>query len=110
MNDRGFTEEDWRLFRKKLPEWQEVYMDGLGREYIQLLSDSRAPSEKFWVLERRIKADKQRAGVCLEMRRSGMLGNIVRLLSEGVIAVKDLDDFSHELNDAVRFVSGKADI
>lgn len=85
-------------------------MDGLCREYIQLLSDSRAPSEKFWDLERRIKADKQGAGVCLEMRRSGMLGNIVRLLNEGVIAVKDLEDFSDELKDAVRFVSEKADI
>lgn len=38
-------------FEKKLLEWQEAYMDGLVREYIQLLSDSRAPSEKFWNLE-----------------------------------------------------------
>lgn len=110
MNDRGFAEEDWRLFRKKLPEWQEAYMDGLVREYIQLLSDSRAPSEKFWVLERRIREDKHRAGVCLDMRRSYMLDNIIRLLREGVITVEALDDFSDELKDAVRFVSGKADI
>ncbi len=79
-------------------------MDGLNREYIQLLSDSRAPSEKFWDLERRIREDKHRAGVCLDMRRSVMQDNIIRLLREDVIAMEDLDDFSNELKDAVRFV------
>lgn len=110
LKDRGFTEGDWRLFRNKLPEWQEAYMDGLNREYIQLLSDSRAPSENFWELERRIREDKHRAGVCLEMRQSVMLDNIIRLLREGVITVEDINDFSDELKDAVRFVSGNADI
>lgn len=23
---RNFSEEDWKLFRKKLPGWQEAYM------------------------------------------------------------------------------------
>ncbi len=22
-----FSEKDWKLFRKKLPDWQEVYVD-----------------------------------------------------------------------------------
>ncbi len=63
MADRGFTEADWQLFRKRVLDWQEAYMDRLGREYIQLLSGDCAPSEKFWNLERRIKEDKKRAGV-----------------------------------------------
>ena len=31
-------EADWRLFRSRLPIWQEAYMERLNREYIALLS------------------------------------------------------------------------
>lgn len=29
---------DWKLYRKKLPIWQEAYMQRLNPEYIELLS------------------------------------------------------------------------
>lgn len=45
-----FTEQDWRLFRKKSGSWQENYMDRLNKEYIELLSADTLPSEKFWEL------------------------------------------------------------
>ena len=32
------SEEDWKLFRKKIPEWQESYMDKLNKEYIEILN------------------------------------------------------------------------
>ena len=35
---RDFSEKDWKLFRKKLPGWQEAYMERLCKEYINLLS------------------------------------------------------------------------
>lgn len=31
------NEKDWKLFRKKLPEWQEKYIDRLCNEYIKIL-------------------------------------------------------------------------
>lgn len=34
MQERGFTEKDWKLFRSKMADWQEAYMDRLGKEYI----------------------------------------------------------------------------
>ena len=34
MNYQGFNESDWKLFRKKVPEWQEAYMNRLNEEYI----------------------------------------------------------------------------
>lgn len=37
MQER-FPKSDWKLFRTKLPDWQEAYMDKLNQEYIQLLS------------------------------------------------------------------------
>lgn len=104
MKDRGITENDWRLFREKSPKWQESYIDKLNREYIQLLSENRAPSEKFWSLEKRIEEDKRKAGVYLEMKRSAFIGNVVRLINEGVIDKEDLNDFSDEFKDTVGFV------
>lgn len=55
MKDRKFNEADWRLFREKSPQWQENYIDRLNREYMHLLSEERAPSEKFWSLQERLK-------------------------------------------------------
>lgn len=104
MQEKNFTEADWKLFRKKIPVWQETYMEKLNREYIRLLSDDRAPSEKFWELDRRIKEDKQRSGVRLEMTRSALIGNIAQLIHEGVINMTDLEDFSDTLKDTVHFV------
>lgn len=33
MQDLGFIEADWKLFRKRLPLWQERYMEGMGLGY-----------------------------------------------------------------------------
>ena len=30
-------ESDWKLFRKKLPEWQEAYMGKLNQEYLAFI-------------------------------------------------------------------------
>ena len=40
-------EADWRLFRSRLPIWQEAYMERLNCEYIALLSGTGSASEKF---------------------------------------------------------------
>lgn len=47
------SKHDWKLFREKLPGWQENYMDRLNKEYIALLSaEDKKASEKFWKLEK----------------------------------------------------------
>ena len=48
------NESDWRLFRSRLPIWQEAYMERRNREYIALLSGGGSASEKFWVWGDRI--------------------------------------------------------
>ena len=53
-----FSEKDWKLFRRKIAEWQESYMDKLNKEYMEILSGAGNASEKFWKLEKRIKEDK----------------------------------------------------
>lgn len=104
MNPQSFNESDWKLFRQKVAEWQEAYMDRLNGEYIQLLSENAAPSDKFWRLERRIREDKNKSGVCLEMRRSMMIDNLIRLIDEDVISLSDLAGFSDELRERMEFI------
>ena len=105
MSEYGFTKKDWALFREKVADWQEAYMDKLNKEYIDLLNGDGRPSEKFWALEERIGNDKKDTGVQLIMSRSNCICNIVSLLNEGAITMKDLEEFSDELKERVRFIA-----
>ena len=96
-------EKDWKLFRKKLPVWQEVYMERLTKEYAELLNGDDAASEKFWMLEKRMKNDKRCTGVLArDIRRSNMLQLIINLIYEEAISEDDLKDFSEDLQGAVK--------
>ena len=59
----GVNEKDWKLFRSRIPDWQEAYMDRLNHEYIELLSGEGNPSDKFWALEERIRQDVMICGI-----------------------------------------------
>ena len=102
MPERGFTEKDWKLFRNKISDWQEAYMDKLNKEYIELLSEEADPSEKFWRLEKRIKTDRKKPGVQLEMTRSQFIYNLISLINDDVISFEELEEFSDELKETVR--------
>ena len=102
---REFSEKDWKLFRKKIPQWQEAYMERLCKEYVSLLTSDEEASERFWQLEKRIKKDRRKTGVVADMRRSVMIDNIVDLIIEGAITLEDLDDFSDDVKEAVRMIA-----
>ncbi|GBD74044.1 putative uncharacterized protein [Tetragenococcus halophilus subsp. halophilus] len=102
MGNNNFTEKDWKLFRKKIGSWQEAYMDKLNRSYIDLLSEDKEPSEKFWDLSKKITEDKKRVGVQVEMSRSKLLINIVSLIIDEVISFEDLEEFSDELQETIK--------
>lgn len=97
-------EQDWKLFRKKLPLWQEAYIDKLNQEYIRILSGESLASEKFWELEKRIRIDKKSVGVVADMRRSQMYSILVSLLVNEIIREDDLEGFSEELVEIIKFV------
>ena len=97
------SKKDWKLFREKLSGWQEKYMEGLIKEYVNFLNDDiKHASEKFWELEMRIKEDKRHPGVIMEMSKSEVIWDIVRLIRLKVIAYDDLSDFSDELKMEVK--------
>lgn len=105
MSEYGFTKKDWALFREKVTDWQEAYMDKLNKKYIELLNGEGKPSEKFWALENRIRNDKKDTGVQLRMSRSNCISNIVSLLNEGAITMDDLKEFSDELKETIYFIT-----
>ena len=92
------SKRDWKLFRERLSGWQGNYMEGLVKEYANFLNDDKKPvSEKFWELEKRINEDKRHPGVIMEMSKSEVIWDIVRLIRLKVITYDDLSDFSDEL-------------
>ena len=92
---------DWKLFREKVPEWQELYMERLTKKYIELLSSPGNASDHFWELEKRIRNDKKHPGVILEMKKSEAIWDIAIFVKKKVINLKDLEGFSQELIDSV---------
>lgn len=78
-------------------------MDKLNKEYIELLSEDANPSEKFWQLNKRIKEDRKKAGVQLEMSRSKLIYNIISLINDGAISFEDLEEFSDELKETIDY-------
>ena len=96
------SKKDWELFREKLSGWQENYMAGLVKAYVDFLKDdAKHASEKFWELEGRIEEDKRHPGVIMEMRKSEAIWDIVRLIRLQVITYDDLSGFSEELQQEV---------
>ena len=97
------SKKDWKLFRERLSDWQENYMEGLVKEYVNFLNDDKKPaSDKFWELEKRIKEDKHHPGVIMEMSKSEVIWDIVRLIRLKVITYDDLSDFSDELQQEIK--------
>ena len=99
------SKRDWKLFREKLPEWQESYMERLCKEYVELLSSEAKGSDKFWALEKRIKDDRKAPGVIVSLSKSNMIYDVLGLLRDGAITMKDLDDFSEDFKEQIKFMT-----
>ena len=105
MAEKIITEKDWKLFRKMLPDWQERYMEKLIKEYETILVSDADASDKFWKLEKRIRKDKKKSGVCVtDMSRSQMFANIMELLDEKAITLDDLEGFSDSLRERLELL------
>lgn len=103
---KEIKEEDWILFRRLLPGWQEAYMAKLNRKYLDILTSEGLSSDKFWALEKRIRKDVHSPGVMIEMRRSTMRMDILSLLSNHVINFSALTPFSEELKEEIAYMAG----
>ncbi len=98
------SKKDWKLYRERLPEWQEHFMERLVKEYMELLSSPGNASDHFWELEERIRKDKKNPGVLLDVRKSNAIWDIAAFVGRGIITMDELDGFSQDLIDAVRLI------
>jgi len=96
------SKKDWKLFRERLPEWQEHYMEKLIIKYVRMLNSPGNASDHFWELEKKIKRDKRHPGVMLELRKSEMPWDIASLIKKKVIKMDDLEGFSEDLIEMVQ--------
>ena len=98
------SKSDWKLFRERLPEWQEKYMARLCDEYAAILTGKDRGSEVFWAIEKRIREDKKRPGVVAQVSKSEMPWIILGLLRDRAITLDDLDGFSDDLKGRMEFL------
>ena len=101
------SKADWKLYRERVSDWQEHYMEQLTKEYVELLTSPGNASDHFWELEKRIKQDKKHPGVLIELRKSTALWDIAYFVRENVITINDLEGFSADLIDAVKLILGR---
>lgn len=97
----GVTKTDWKLFREKISVWQERYMDRLIEEYKEILNRDSASSEKFWILEQKIRQDKKNPGVRIELDKAEMSWQVFQMYVEGTVTDEDLKDFSEEFRSEI---------
>ena len=98
------SKSDWKLFRTRIGDWQEAYMERLVKEYMDLLVRAENASDKFWKLEERIMKDKKHPGVMLELSKENMIFDIVALINSGVITTADLEGFRDKLRESIDFL------
>ena len=98
------SKRDWKLYREKIGEWQEHYMEKLVKEYADYLCSDLPASTKFWEIEKRIKRDRKTPGVCIELRKSDMFWDLAGLINDKVISMDDLEEFSDDLKEAVALI------
>ena len=98
------SKKDWKLYRERLPKWQEHFMERLTREYIELLNGPGNASDRFWKLEERILKDKKNPGVLLRVTKSNAIWDIAVFVGRGIITMDELDGFSQELIAAVKLI------
>lgn len=98
------SKSGWKLFREKIGGWQEKHMQKLCQKYIRLLKSDKLPSEKFWLLEKRIKLDKRNKGVLIELRKSEVMFDVVDFLKQKTITMEDLADFSDDFKEPVQYI------
>jgi hypothetical protein len=73
MPNMNYPESDWKLFRSKISDWQEAYMEKLCKEYIDILSADGSSADRFWAVEERINEDRKKVGVRNLFGRSGWI-------------------------------------
>lgn len=102
MHDKPL-ESDWKTFRRMVPELRERYLDGRNTELARILEDEKlSPTERFWALDERAGEIAKVLLQCLDGHsRSKMRLFMILMVRHGMMAERDLEEFSEELRENV---------
>ena len=101
--ERKPKESDWKIFRKRVPEWRERYLNVKNQEIIAVLTDkNKTPTEQFWDAKEKMKEEARILVDCLDGHsRSKMLYYLILMYRHGLIQDVDLEEFSQELREQI---------
>ena len=101
--ERKPKESDWKIFRKRVPEWRERYLSEKNKEIISVLTDkNKTPTEQFWDTKEKMKAEARILVDCLDGHsRSRMHFHLILMYRHGLIQDVDLTEFSEELREHI---------
>jgi protein-tyrosine phosphatase len=96
-------ESDWKLFRKRVPEWRERYLRLKNKEIVGVLTTrDKTPTEQFWAAKEKIEEEAKILVHCLDGHsRSKMQFYLFLMYRYGLIEDNDLEEFSKELREQV---------
>jgi len=96
-------ESDWKIFRKRVPEWRERYLSEKNKEIISILTDKdKTPTEQFWNAKEKMKEEAMVLVDCLDGHsRSKMTWYLFLMYRHGLIHDADLHEFSKDLREHI---------
>jgi L-lactate utilization protein LutB len=101
--NKSVKESDWQLFRERVPEYRERYLENVNDEIASILTSEEAtPTEIFWEAKERMDAEAQILVDCLDGHsRSNMRMHLLLMYRHGLIEEADLEEFSDELRERI---------
>jgi hypothetical protein len=92
-------ESDWKIFKKRLPEWRERYLMKKNKEIIGILTDQhKTPTEQFWDAKKKMGEEARVLVDCLDGHsRSKMRWSLILMHRHGLIEDAGWHEFSEEL-------------
>lgn len=105
--NKSVKESDWRLFRERVPEWRERYLDNVNDEIASIFTSEEAtPTEIFWKAKERMDDEAQILVDCLDGHsRSNMRMHLLLMHRHGLIDDADLGEFSEGLRERILMLS-----
>jgi len=96
-------EKDWKIFRKRVPQWRERYLEEQNLRIAALFVDEKkTPTDRFWEAEKETKAVARILVKCLDGHsRSNMEMHLLLMLRHRMIGNEDLAEFSGELKERI---------
>ncbi|MDY7092710.1 MAG: multidrug transporter [Acidobacteriota bacterium] len=96
-------ESDWKIYRERVSEWRERYLEKKNQEIVAILEDEgKTPTERFWEARRAMDEEADILTTCLDGHsRSKMSWNLLLMHGHGLVLDEDLEEFSDGLRESI---------